>query len=138
MDRFGGHFEQFQGTPVFRFLDAHAALQTALLLQGTCRRPIRAALHTCEVALAGPELAQAPMSLATGLQSALALMHKSPPGSIQVCPDSYRALASGLERHSRGAIVTTEFDGDEVACAFVTPTPSDSAAFSTFAGLGAA
>lgn len=137
-NRFGGHFQPFHGMPVFSFADAQAALQTALLLQRTCRRPIRAALHTCEVAEL--EMTRGPKSLTVGhgLNAVLAIMLQSAPGSIQMCPDSYRALASDLDRHSRGAIVTAEFDGDEVTSAFVTPTPSAGSAYSTFAGLGAA
>jgi hypothetical protein len=138
--RLGGQFEHFWGIPLFRFADPQAALQVALLLQETCRRPIRAALLTCEVTVAELELSGEPTTIALGvcIEAALALMHATAPGSIQVCPDSYRAMAGRLDRHSRNAIVTAEFEGDEVTSAFITPTPSAGSAYSTFAGLGAA
>jgi hypothetical protein len=136
--RLGGHFELFGGTPLFRFASAQGALGTALLLQRTCRRDIRVALLTGRITVAHLELFGQAKALAIGepIDSVLALMCKSLPGSIRLCPISYRILASGMDRHAKGAMVTTEYHGHEVTSALVTPPPTRGSEFSTFAGLG--
>jgi hypothetical protein len=61
----------------------------------------------------------------------------APPGSIHLCAATWRALGpAALERQTQRALVTTEYQGDEVISAFITLAPPPRADLSTFAGLG--
>ena len=136
--RFGGHFEVSGGIPVFRFPAAHAALDTALLLQRTCRPQIRVALLTGRITTAHLQLFGQAKALTIGapIEGVRMLMRKSLPGSIKMCPTSHRILAMGMDRYAKGAMVTTEYHGDEVTSVLLTLPPTRSSEFSTFAGLG--
>jgi hypothetical protein len=136
--RCGGEFEPCRETAVFRFMDAGPALATAVLLQRASSERVQAAILTRTTTVATFDLFGEQRSLAVGspLEDALAFMRKSSPGSIKVCAETYNALGSAMDQGAKGAIVTTEFVGDEVTSAFVTLPPNRQSEVSTFAGLG--
>lgn len=136
--RLGGHFELFCGSPAFRFPDAESALVAALFLQRTCGPRIRVALLTGRITTAHLELFGQAKALTIGaaIERVRTLMRSSVPGSIKMCSISHRILARGMDRHAIGAMVTTEYHGDEVTSALLTLPPTRRSEFSTFAGLG--
>lgn len=71
-------------------------------------------------------------AIATADRHALA----APPGSIQVCAQTYALLHPQIGSETSSAMVTTEFHGDEVSSATLTFPPAASSELSTFAGLG--
>lgn len=135
---FAGRFEPFRGAPLFHFSSVRPALGMAVLLQRTCRRKIRVAVLTGAVTEAQFELfgERKAHTIGESLEAVHTLMRKAPAGSIKMCPDSYCAVASSLDADAGGAIVTTEYQGDDVISAHLTLAPPSNSEFSTFAGLG--
>lgn len=137
--RFGGSLEQCGSFVVMSFSRPRAALEVALLVQRTCSRRLRSALFTAPVVSAVFEIEGEKRRLTLGEppRTALGNAENSPPGSIHVCAASWRALGpAALDRHTHKALVTTEYQGDEVISATITLPPPPRAALSTFAGLG--
>ena len=137
--RFGGVVER-QGTRVLvSFARARAALEVAMLLQRTCTRRLRSALLTAACVTAWFEVdgESRRLTLGDAPAAASACADHAPPGSIQLCAATWRALGpAALERQTHRALVTTEYQGDDVISAFITPAPPPRADLSTFAGLG--
>jgi hypothetical protein len=137
--RFGGSLEQCGAYVVMTFARPRAALEVALLVQRTCTRRLRSALFSAPCVSATFELEGEKRHLTLGEppRTARANAENSPPGSVHVCASSWRALGpAALDRHTHKALVTTEYQGDEVISATITLPPPPRAAMSTFAGLG--
>ena len=137
--RFGGVVERYGTHVMVAFAQPRAALEMALLLQRTCSRRLRSALLTAAGVAASFELDGESRRLTLGTAPGLArgCADATPPGSIHLCAATWRALGPAvLERHTHQALVTTEYQGDEVISAFITLAPPPRADLSTFAGLG--
>lgn len=137
--RFGGSVEQFGARVLVAFARPRAALEVALLLQRTSTRRLRCAVVTAPCLTASFELEGEPrrLVLGEGRRSAAACADSTAPGTTQLCAATWRALgAATLERLAQRALVTTEYQGDEVISASVTLAPPPRADLSTFAGLG--
>lgn len=137
--RFAGSLEQCGSLVMMSFARPRAALEVALLMQRTCSRRLRSALFTAPVVSATFEIEGEKRQLTMGEppRTARANAENSPPGSIHVCAASWRALGpAALDRYTHKALVTTEYQGDEVISATITLPPPPKAALSTFAGLG--
>jgi hypothetical protein len=137
--RFGGNLEQCGTWVMMSFARPRAALEVALLVQRTCTRRLRSALFTTPAVSAAFQIEGERRHLTLGEppRTARANAENSPPGSIHVCAASWRALGpAALDRHTHKALVTTEYQGDEVISATITLPPPPRAALSTFAGLG--
>jgi len=137
--RFGGCVERYGARILLAFARPRAALEVAMLLQRTCPRRLRSALFTAPCLTACFEVGGESRRLSLGDAPATvrACADNAPPGSIHLCAATWRALGPAvLERHTHGALVTTEYQGDEVISAFITLAPPPRADLSTFAGLG--
>lgn len=137
--RFGGSLEYRGAYVVMAFGRPRAALEVAMLVQRTCTRRLRSALLTDKVVSAAFEIDgdKRRVMLGEALRTARTNAENAPPGSIHVCAASWRALGpAALDRHTHRALVTTEYQGDEVISATITLPPPPRAALSTFAGLG--
>lgn len=137
--RFGGWVERYGTRVTMAFAAPRAALEIALMLQRTASRRLRIALLTAPCVAASFDIEGEARRLTLGNAAAIAraCADKAPPGSIQLCAATWRALGpAALERHAQHAMVTTEYQGDEVISAFITPAPPPRADLSTFAGLG--
>jgi hypothetical protein len=137
--RFGGRVERFGARVLMAFTKPRAALEVAMLLQRTCPRRLRSALVTgpCVVASFEVEGESRRLSLGDAANAARTCADSAPPGSIHLCAATWGALGpAALERHTHRALVTTEYQGDQVISAFVTLAPPPRADLSTFAGLG--
>jgi hypothetical protein len=137
--RFGGCVERYGTRIVMSFARPRAALEVAMLLQRTCPRRLRSALLTAPCIAACFEVAGESRRLSLGESpgAVRSCADNTPPGSIHLCAATWRALGpAALERHTHGALVTTEYQGDEVISAFITLAPPPRADLSTFAGLG--
>ena len=136
--RFGGCVEQFGARVLVAFARPRAALEVALLLQRTSTLRLRCAVVTAPCLAATFEIDGEPRRLTLGdaSRTAARCADSTAPGSTQLCAATWRALGPvALERLTQRALVTTEYQGDEVISASVTPAPSR-ADLSTFAGLG--
>jgi hypothetical protein len=137
--RFGGCVERYGARVLMAFSRPRAALEVAMLLQRTCTRRLRSALLTTPCVAAHYEVAGEVRRLTLGdaAANARSCADSTPPGSIHLCGATWRAIgAAVLERHTVRALVTTEYQGDEVISAFITLAPPPRADLSTFAGLG--
>ncbi|MEJ8835406.1 hypothetical protein [Ramlibacter sp. AN1133] len=137
--RFGGSVERYAQRVVVAFARPRAALEVAMLLQRTCTRRLRTALLTapCVAACFEVEGESRRLTLGDAPGAARACADSAPPGSIHLCAATWRALGpAALEQQTQRALVTTEYQGDEVISAFITPAPPPRADLSTFAGLG--
>jgi hypothetical protein len=137
--RCGGAVERYGARLVMGFARPRAALVVAMLLQRTCSRRLRSALFTapCVAACFEVEGESRRLTLGDAPAAARGCADHAPPGSIHLCAATWRALGpAALERQTHGALVTTEYQGDEVISAFITPAPPPRADLSTFAGLG--
>jgi len=137
--RFGGGVERYGPRIVMAFARPRAALEVAMLLQRTCTRRLRSALLTAPCITACFEVGgeSRRLSLGDAAGAVRACADNAPPGSIHLCAATWRALGpAALERQTHRALVTTEYQGDEVISAFITLAPPPRADLSTFAGLG--
>lgn len=137
--RFGGCVERYGERIVMAFTRPRAALEVAMLLQRTCTRRLRSAVLTAPCVAACFELEGQGRRLSLGDAPGAVRAHadNAPPGSIYLCAATWRALGpAALERHTHHALVTTEYQGDEVISACITLAPPPRADLSTFAGLG--
>jgi len=137
--RLGGWVERHAGQLVMAFSRPRAALEVALLLQRSSSQRLRCALRTAPMVTATFELDGETRRLTLGhaARAARACADNAPPGSVHLCAATWRAVgAAALERLTQSALVTTEYQGEEVTSAFITLPPPPRAALSTFAGLG--
>lgn len=137
--RFEGCLEQFGKRVLMAFTRPRAALEVALLLQRTSTARLRSALVTAPCLAARFEIDGVARQLTLGEmpRRAVGCADSTAPGSIHLCAATWRALGPvALDRLTERALVTTEYQGEEVLSASVTLAPPPRADLSTFAGLG--
>ena len=121
------------------FQDPAMALKAAMALQrlGGSRK-VRTALTTsaCNVAFFRGEQGDECLVIGAGIEDAEQALAAAPHGTLSVCGRTYGLLEEGLGQHVQNALVMTEHDEDMVTGASITLAPTQSAALSTFAGLG--
>ncbi|HVE52424.1 MAG TPA: hypothetical protein VNB23_03450 [Ramlibacter sp.] len=121
------------------FKDPAKGLKAAMALQrlGGSRK-VRTSLTTasCTLAFFRGERGDECLLIGAGIEQAEQALAAAPRGTVAVCGRTYALLGDGLGQHVQDALVMTEHDEETVTGASITLAPTQSAALSTFAGLG--
>ena len=128
-----------QSVALVRFEDACSALDMARALQDlACDQRFQVGLASGECTLATLQLNDIELlrvMLGGAADQAEAVARMVTPGSIRLAPQTME-LVDEVVSVMPGCMVTTEFEGEEIAATSLTFTPRYNAQLSTFAGLG--
>ncbi|MDB5858363.1 MAG: response regulator [Ramlibacter sp.] len=122
------------------FAAPDAALRAALALQrSTAAARLRIGVLTVRAGVAHFRFEGATVCLLVGasLDGAAALLRRAVPGTVQLCADTYDALA-GVSPELDACLVMPGYDRDELTHVALTPAPARGEFRSNFASLGLA
>lgn len=123
------------------FRDPARALAAAVGVQRLAgARKVRTAISTapCTVAFFRGRQGDECLIVGAGVERAEQALDTAPHGTVTLEGGSYGLLEGRLSEHAPDALVMTEMDDDTVTGASITLAPHQSAAMSTFVGLGMA
>jgi hypothetical protein len=136
----GGRLSPMAAGELFVAFDSPAAaLRAALELQREERaRPLRMGIASGRFACADVRYGSKTHRVYYGdeVDRIRAMVQSCVPGTLQLCPDTYRAVQRVVSMEVPQTLVTTELVGAEVVAASITLPPPDNAYLSSFAGLG--
>lgn len=128
-----------QSVALVRFEDASSALDMARALQDlACDQRFQVGLASGECTLATVQLNDIELlrvMLGGAADQAESVARMVTPGSIRLAPQTMM-LVDEVVSVMPGCMVTTEFEGEEIAATSLTFTPRYNSQLSTFAGLG--
>lgn len=125
-------------TALVRFADPFAALDMALQMQQmACDARFQIGLVTgdCTQVMVHLDGRTLRMFVGGAVEQAEAVARLAAPGSIRISPETYARVQDAIGS-VRSWMLTSEYEGELMTAASLTPPPRPSAALSTFAGLG--
>ena len=125
-------------TVLVHFEDPFAALEMALEMQQmACEARFQIGLVSGECALATLQLEEREIRTFVGgaVEQAEAVARQAAPGSIRISPETYARVHVAVGSVASW-MLTSEYEGETMTSASLTPPPRPSSALSTFAGLG--
>lgn len=136
----GGRSQASSRIGLLVFFDSpRAALTCAIkLLREQRAHPLRASISTCSLRYA--EFSQSGTLRRLYFGEELARTERTlrgvVPGTLVLCPQSFRSVSPVLPTQAPEAMIATEMIGDELIHAWITLPPHSDADLSSFAGLG--
>lgn len=135
----GGELDPCPPTTVLvRFDDPIAALEMALEMQQMAceaRFQIGLASGNCSIATLQLEERQIRIFVGAAVEAAESVALQAAPGSIRISPETYARIQDAVGSVASW-MLTSEYEGDTMTAASLTPPPRPFSALSTFAGLG--
>jgi len=125
-------------TVLVRFEDPLAALDMALEMQQmACEARFQIGLVSGDCTIATLQLDEREIRIFVGgaAEQAETVARQAAPGSIRISPETYARVQEAVGSVASW-MLTSEYEGETMTAASLTPPPRPSSALSTFAGLG--